>query len=209
MPKLSLTFALPFSAVLAAAGFSGCGPTDEEDPMTMSVPTGPSATTSVPSAPTAMPTPPAMATPPAMPPPAPTPTPTAPEPEAPVGDPIRSTDGPSYATTVEPIIVSKCATSGCHVDGGVLGGSADISTPPVNMVLAMGEGYAVLTDGPSVELPAMWTVGHGLDDSYLWHKLNNTFMAEGGVGAAMPIGFVLTADELAAIQAWIEGGASP
>jgi hypothetical protein len=128
--------------------------------------------------------------------------PTMPEPEP-------AMDGPSYATTVEPIVVAKCATAGCHVDGGVLGGSADVSMPPVYMVLEIGQGYAVLTQGPSVELPTMRTVGSGLDDSYLWHKLNNTHEAEGGVGLAMPIGTPLTAAELAAIQAWIEGGASP
>jgi hypothetical protein len=80
----------------------------------------------------------------------------------------------------------------------------------VEMDLSAGAGYATLTSGKSVQATAMWIVGETLEDSYLWHKLNDTFLQfEGATGAKMPITGDLTAEELGVVRAWIEGGASP
>jgi hypothetical protein len=128
-----------------------------------------------------------------------------PEPAA-GGDPVRSTDGPSYAATVEPIFAAKCTTS-CHQPGGALGGPGGFD-PDVKMDLSTGAGYDALM-GKSAQLPSMWIVGSTLEDSYLWLKLNGTQADAGGKGAKMPVTGEFTADDMAAVQAWIEGGATP
>ena len=46
--------------------------------------------------------------------------------------------------------------------------------------------------------------------SYMWHKLNNTHIAEGGSGAQMPCsGMPLPANQLILIGDWIDEGAEP
>lgn len=206
MPKLPLTFTLPLSALIAAAGFSGCGPTDEEDPSMTPSPVG-TDTAAMPTTSAPMPSPTPAATPTPTPAATPTPTPAAPEPEAPAGDPIRSTDGPSFAATVSSIFDAKC-TMTCHEPGGLLGGPGGIDAK-VKMDLTPGAAYAALTSGPAAQLPSMWNVGETLEDSYLWHKLQDTHLTVGGEGARMPLTGMLTAAELAIVQAWIEGGATP
>lgn len=215
LPLLSL-------AVAVAVPIAACGEATDED--MASVTPGPTGTGPMPTdtgtVPPPSPTPPAstvapMPTPPAT--VAPTPPATvAPEPTMPpepVGEPeptgpVRSTDGPSYATTLAPIFEEKCAPS-CHEPGGLLGGSADISNPSVKMDLTAAAGYATLTAGMAVQLPTMWVVGDSTESSYLWHKLQGTHMDIGGLGAKMPVTGSLTEEEMAAVQAWIEGGASP
>lgn len=137
---------------------------------------------------------------------APMPTETAPVPS---GDapPVRGTSGPSYATTVGPIFDMQC-TESCHEPGGALGGPGGFD-PNVKMDLTAAAGYATLTAGKSVQATSMWIVGETVEDSYLWHKLNDTHLTVGGSGARMPITGEITEADLAVIQAWIEGGATP
>lgn len=137
---------------------------------------------------------------------APMPTDTAPVPS---GDapPVRGTSGPSYATTVGPIFEMQC-TVGCHEQGGALGGPGGFD-PNVKMDLSAAAGYATLTAGKSAQATDMWIVGETVEDSYLWHKLNDTHLTVGGSGAKMPITGEITEADLTVIQAWIEGGATP
>lgn len=74
-----------------------------------------------------------------------------------------------------------------------------------------GAGYEQLTTMRSLQVD-MWLVGEGLDDSYLWYKLNNTqaTIPGGETTAVMPLtGGPLPADELALVEAWILGSACP
>lgn len=102
----------------------------------------------------------------------------------------------------------KCTPS-CHEPGGLLGGPGGLALEGVEQDLTLNASYETLTTQPSKQVPTMWLVGTWLDDSYLWHKLNDTHLAVGGIGAKMPVIGVLTAEELEAVRAWIEGGASP
>jgi hypothetical protein len=131
-----------------------------------------------------------------------------PMPPGPTGDgaPIRTTTGPSYATTVGPIFDMKC-TESCHEPGGILGGPDGFDE--VQMDLTAAAGYMTLTSGMSTQATDMWLVGATPEESYLWHKLNDTQLTVGGAKAKMPISGELTAEELETIRAWIEGGASP
>lgn len=137
--------------------------------------------------------------------PEPPPEPVGAEPSADV-PPVRTTTGPSYATTVGPIFDMKC-TESCHEPDGILGGPGGFDE--VQMDLTAAVGYATLTSGKSTQAVAMWIVGSTPEDSYLWHKLNDTQLTVGGEKARMPITGELTAAELETVRAWIEGGASP
>lgn len=123
------------------------------------------------------------------------------------GPPARSSDGPSFTTTVGPLFNGKC-TQSCHEPGGVLGGPGGFD-PNVQMSLALADAYQTLTTQRSVQLPTMWLVGETPEESYVWRKLTDTHLDAGGSGAAMPITGVVTDEELAIVRAWIEGGASP
>jgi hypothetical protein len=221
-----------FVASVATPTACGEGVDDTMDPVMMTEPTesGPSATatptagpqvtpTTTPMPAVGEPTPspassPAAVTPTPTPAATPTPTPSAsemPTPPEPVeeegGPPVRSTTGPSYATTVAPLVEMKCL-AGCHEPNGVLGGPGGFD-PLVMMDLKGAAGYETLTNQMSLQVPTMWLVGETLEDSYLWHKLNDTQETVGGMGAKMPVTGEWTEEDMAVVQAWIEGGASP
>lgn len=62
----------------------------------------------------------------------------------------------------------------------------------------------------SIQIPTMWIVGETPEQSYLWHKLNDTHLDVGGRGVVMPLtGERLNGDELALVRSWIEDGAAP
>lgn len=105
--------------------------------------------------------------------------------------------GPSYATTVAPIIAAHC--DGCHLNGGASGGvSFDAGATAMVNVAANGLGTMDLIEPGQ---PAQ---------SYLWLKINGLQDGAGGVGSQMPLaGDPLSAGELATIEAWINGGALP
>jgi hypothetical protein len=138
-------------------------------------------------------------------------TPVEPAPECPAEaqtsePPLRSSTGPSFAATVAEILDMHC-TESCHEPDGILGGLGGFDE--VQMSLALADSYATLTENRSTELPTMWLVGSTLEDSYLWHKLSGTQEQVCGDGAQMPITGELNSEQVGAIRAWIEGGASP
>ena len=107
---------------------------------------------------------------------------------------------PSFAVDIEPIISSTCVM-GCHeVDG--LNDS---------LILSDGAAYDNFVEKMSGQLPQMFIVDPGNKSvSYLWHKLNNTHIPEGGSGAQMPFeGQPLPAAQLILMGNWIDDGAMP
>lgn len=65
-----------------------------------------------------------------------------------------------------------------------------------------------LVDAPAVQADMVRVSPGSLEDSYLWHKLQNTHFEVGGSGERMPPGPVgLDEDSLAKIEAWILAGA--
>lgn len=112
-----------------------------------------------------------------------------------------SSDGPSFAGTVWPILQPVCS---CHTQ----------MTPGPATGLDMGttaeSAYTALVDAPSPTVPGFVQVDPGSPDtSYLYLKLTNTHASVGGVGLKMPPGGMLSAGDLAAVEAWIAGGAAP
>ena len=102
----------------------------------------------------------------------------------------------SYAVDIEPIFDVRCS-NGCH-------GSA--SNPSGGLFVSYGD----MIDQPSNQSNLDHIAPGSPDDSYVWHKLNNTQGSVGGSGGIMPkTGGPLSQSELDLIEAWITTGANP
>jgi hypothetical protein len=107
-----------------------------------------------------------------------------------------STSG--FETSVQPFINMAC---NCHQSSPIL--MAPFSLKP-------GEAYKNLVNVPSMQLPRMLLVKPGsTQDSYLWHKIDNTHLQVGGSGQVMPSNIPLNAEEKKIFERWILGGALP
>ena len=106
--------------------------------------------------------------------------------------------GLSFAADVyEPIISIKC---GCHMvgAGGMVMGADATSA------------YAVLVGVAAEDVPAMSRVEPGDPTvSYMFHKISGTQLDVGGMGSKMPLGDMLTPEQVAVIEQWILDGAQP
>jgi len=114
--------------------------------------------------------------------------------------PIAGSGGSSdagFEATVQPLLNVAC---NCHQSDPLL---APFSLRP-------GDAYANLVGRPASELPSMLLVSPGrLNDSYLWHKVNDTQAQVGGSGTIMPPTIPLSADERSVLELWIARGAMP
>lgn len=119
---------------------------------------------------------------------------------------------PPTAFTPIATIFSGCA--GCHNAGNAAPGSA---FPVAGLNLEGLAAYSRIVDINSTELPSMKLIAFGTNTentSYLWHKINNSHIGQGGSGDAMPCcgGPGLVTDDNAAalaIRDWIRAGAPP
>ena len=119
-------------------------------------------------------------------------------------DDLPETDGApqvSFSTDVVPIFASKCAPQ-CHqVEGEWY--PLDLDEAP----------WAALVGIPAPQLPRMAFVEPGSpQNSYLWHKVNDTHFDVGGKGLKMPkasarFEYALSPEELDTIALWILQGA--
>jgi hypothetical protein len=104
----------------------------------------------------------------------------------------------SFAQTIQPKLNEAC---NCH------------QTTPVLMApfsLKVGEAYTNLVGAASIQLPSMQRVKPGsLNESYLWHKINDTQAQVGGSGLIMPSNIPLRPDEVELFGRWIAAGAPP
>ncbi|MBK7827890.1 hypothetical protein [Nannocystis sp.] len=130
------------------------------------------------------------------------PTSTEPTSSGSTGDPLR------FTPDVWPILQVNCLR--CHetADGEMTPGPP---SPKPGLVLGADDpafAYAALINKPAVFAPALiYVVPGSVATSYLFHKLAGTQASVGGVGGSMPPGGMLTVDDMATIEAWIDGGA--
>jgi hypothetical protein len=104
----------------------------------------------------------------------------------------------SFATDIVPLLKSRCVM--CHLPGAEQAGLA----------LHPKGGYANLIDVKSTQSPLVRVSPGKPDDSYLYRKLTGSQAQVGGSGERMPFGdATLTAEEIARVRRWIEGGAKP
>ena len=125
------------------------------------------------------------------------------------GDDTSGSDGGSetsavevdYMADIQPIWDTRCV-AGCHIESGI----AQTNGP----ILTAEKSYGELIDVPSKTVPGIVQVKPGdPDTSYLWHKVMGTQANVGGLGLQMPQGGMLSAEDLAKIEAWIVAGAKP
>lgn len=110
------------------------------------------------------------------------------EPEGP------SDTAPTLESVASTIFLNSCKP--CHV-GSELGG----------LNLSQDGGLRQRLTAASAELPSMPLLTPGdPDQSYLWHKVNDTHLTLGGSGEVMPPNQPLSQDDLDTLRAWIEGG---
>lgn len=103
----------------------------------------------------------------------------------------------SFLVDIWPLFDDHCS---CHKDANGAG----------KLRLAMEDAYTNIVDKPSLQAPMMMLVAPGsAEQSYLWHKLNDTQDDVGGKGKKMPPGGKLKAAELELIAQWIDEGAQP
>lgn len=114
----------------------------------------------------------------------------------------EDTDADSlFDTEVQPVLDTWCL---CHMQGP--DGSMEAPFLTLNAGMAVGN----LVDVPSNQVPTMARVTPGdREQSYLWHKINGTHGAQGGMGDPMPPGFELPPEDVEAIGRWIDMGAMP
>jgi hypothetical protein len=106
-------------------------------------------------------------------------------------------DGTSFEVSVQPFINKAC---NCHQSNPLM---APFS-------LKQGEAYKAIVNVPSGQVKTMMLVKPGSTaESYLWHKVNGTFMDVGGTGMIMPFTIPLNAEEKKIFENWILGGAKP
>jgi hypothetical protein len=112
---------------------------------------------------------------------------------SPTTPPVVKAD-PSYASDIQPIFTSSCATSAsCHQSPGQQG-----------LILSTGQSYALLVNVSSTEVPALKRVRPAkIDSSYVADKLDGTQT----VGARMPLGGTLSSTSIQLIKNWIAQGA--
>ncbi len=126
------------------------------------------------------------------------------EPGTTTDEPGTTTDEPgtttgeaalSFAMDIEPIVLANC---NCHTAGG----------PPEGLDLS--DGYANLVDVPSNQSGLDRIEPGDPDQSYLWHKINDTHLSVGGANNPMPApAGGLAAGDIALIEEWILDGAEP
>jgi hypothetical protein len=107
----------------------------------------------------------------------------------------------SHERDVQPIWDEHCVEE-CHSPGG------RIESVPLDASNA----FETLLEQPSVQSELALVEPNDVEHSYLWHKLNNSYLDEpaDGFGYAMPWGApALSEEERSTIEAWIEDGALP
>lgn len=113
-------------------------------------------------------------------------------------------DGPLMAThdaDIQPIWDANCQDPSCHDSEGPAAG-LDLQTPGVRDRLCSNNS-AVITNLALVDCEMF-----DPDESWVYRKVTGDIDLP-GAGSLMPVGGMLTSDELALIEVWIEGGALP
>jgi hypothetical protein len=113
------------------------------------------------------------------------------------GASAAATDVVSFETSVQPFINMAC---NCH--------QSDPLMAPFS--LKKGEAYKAIVSVPSNQVTSMMLVKPGsTQESYLWHKVNGTFLDVGGSGQIMPSTIPLNETEKKIFESWILAGAKP
>ena len=108
----------------------------------------------------------------------------------------------SHDADIQPIWTASCIGTSCH-DSDVPASSLDLQSAGVRDRLCANNSTTqtsiALVDCDGLDYEASW----------LWSKLTGEGLELPGAGWLMPAGSMLSAEEIATIEAWISGGALP
>lgn len=108
----------------------------------------------------------------------------------------------SHAEHIQPIWTANCLDASCHDSDGPQAG-LDLQSDGVRDRLCATSS----TTQPSLRLVDCETMDY--EASWLWSKVTGDGLEAPGAGTLMPVGGMLSSDDIATIEAWIEGGALP
>lgn len=109
----------------------------------------------------------------------------------------------SHDADIQPIWTAHCVGASCHDSDGPQGG-LDLQSAGVRDRLCTTNS----TTQSSIPLADCDAADPG--NSWLWNKVSGDDLdVIPGAGSLMPVGGMLTSDELATIEAWITGGGLP
>lgn len=112
----------------------------------------------------------------------------------------NQTPDPNLFAPVQGIFSNSCALSGCHAG----------ANPAAGQNLSQGAAISNIVCVPSVQVARLFRVQAGNpDSSYLVLKVEGNAGMVGGSALRMPVGGMLTPQEVDAIRAWILAGAPP
>ena len=104
----------------------------------------------------------------------------------------------TFSGSVEPIFTVTCARAGCHTS----------PSPPRGLDLSAGNAFNNTVGVGSTDVSTMNQIEPNDPlRSYIVHKLRGSQATVGGQGSRMPLGGVVSNDEIAGIVAWILAGA--
>ncbi len=100
-----------------------------------------------------------------------------------------------YDADIQPLWTANCS---CHLQG------MDGTMTSPYLTLNEGSSLGELVGVDSTQVPGTARVAAGdPENSYLWHKLNNTHLDIGGSGTVMPPAGALAQGDLDKVEAWI------
>ncbi len=108
----------------------------------------------------------------------------------------------SHATDIQPIWNANCIDAPCHDSDGPQAG-LDLQSE--------GARDRLCSTNSTTQMSLRLVDCEGLDyeASWLWSKVTGDGLEAPGAGSLMPAGGMLSPDDIATIEAWIEGGAMP
>jgi hypothetical protein len=104
---------------------------------------------------------------------------------------------PTLSGSVQPILNTNCAFSGCHAG----------TSPQAGQNLSAGVSHVNIVGVTSIQSALLRVKAGEPDSSYLVHKIQGTQGTVGGSGGRMPPGGSLSQDNVDTIRAWIAAGA--
>lgn len=109
----------------------------------------------------------------------------------------------SHDADIQPIWTAHCLDASCHDSDGPQGG-LDLQSAGARDRLCSNNSTT------QTSIPLVDCEGADSGNSWLWNKVSGEDLDTiPGAGSLMPVGGMLTSDELALIEAWIDGGGVP
>jgi hypothetical protein len=109
----------------------------------------------------------------------------------------------SHATDIQPIWNANCVDGVCHDSDGPPQAGLDLQSDGVR------DRLCTTNSSSQTSIALVDCDGADPEASWLWSKVTGEGLELPGAGSLMPVGGMLSSDDIATIEAWIAGGALP